>query len=496
MMKSFIVAFAKPYAIILFSLMMLFQAFGLAAPASAAACGNPVSYFGEMKANGNRINGSKTNRPMMVKGSSFFWSNWSGQFYNAATVNRMVDEFQVEIVRAAYGVDESGNPYNSSDESKVRDVVDAAIAKGIYVIIDWHSSGAQNNVSAAKSFFSRMAQQYGSYDNVIFEVYNEPLIIPWTTVKSYAEQVIPSIRQYSDNLIVVGTPTWSQDVDQAANNPITSSSNIAYTLHFYAGTHFQSLRDKANYALSKGIPLFVTEMGFVNADGDGNINYDSTNQWLDWMNQNNLSWTNWSINDKAESASIFKTDGSLTAGGSYLKSILKGHAPYADWRQPTACRGGNDGDTGTALYDFEGGTQGWSGSNVAAGPWSVTEWASKESHSLKSDIIMSSYSKHYQLLTQTRSLSGKSTLSMTAKHASWGSVGDGLYARVYVKTGSGWTWHAGNAVKLNASGGTLLSINLASVANLGDVREIGVEYLSSANSWGQTAVYVDNVTIQ
>lgn len=489
-MKSSIASYIKPSVMfMLFSLMaLLVQVAGPVTPASAAASATPVSYFGEMKVSGNKINGSKTNRPMMVKGASFFWSNWSGQFWNAATVNRMVDEMQVEIVRAAYGVDESGNPYNTADESKLRDVVNAAIAKGIYVIIDWHSSGAHNNVNAAKDFFRRMAQQYGGYDNVIFEIYNEPVNVSWETVKSYAEQVIPVIRQYSDNLIIVGTPFWSQDVDQAANNPITSYSNIAYTLHFYAGSHSQSLRDKANYAMSKGIALFVSEMGFENADGNGGINYDSTNQWLDWMNQNNLSWTNWAINDKAETASIFNTNGSLTAAGNYLKSILAGHALYAEWRK--------SGNTETTLYDFEGSTQNWTGSNVYAGPWSVNEWSSKGTSSLKSDIIMSANSKHYLLLTENRSLSGKTTLSATAKHASWGSVGDGLYARIYVKTGSGWTWNAGNAVKLNSSGGTTLSIDLASVANLGEVREIGIEFLSSANSSGQTAVYVDNVTLQ
>ncbi|MNB79129.1 Endoglucanase Z precursor [compost metagenome] len=481
---------SKPIiTVLLFSFFALLIQAAVPATHASAASPNPVSYFGEMKVSGNKINGSKTNKPMMVKGGSFFWSNWSGQFYTASTVNRMVDEFQAEIVRAAYGVDESGNPYNSSDESKVQTVVNAAIAKGIYVIIDWHSSGAQNNVNAAKSFFSKMAQQYGSYDNVIFEIYNEPVNTSWSTVKSYAEQVIPVIRQYSDNLIVVGTPTWSQDVDQAANNPITSYSNIAYTLHFYAGSHFQSLRDKANYALSKGIPLFVTEMGFVNADGDGAINYDSTNQWLDWMNQNNISWSNWAINDKAESASIFNTNGTLTAGGNFLKSILAGSAPYAEWRQS-----GNN--TATTLYDFEGSTQGWTGSNVAAGPWSVNEWASKGTNSLKSDIVMSANSQHYLLLTQTRDLSGKSTLSVTAKHASWGSVGNGLYAKLYVKTGSSWTWYEGSTVKLNSSGGTTLSISLPSVANLGDVKEIGVQFVSSSNSSGQTSVYLDNVTLQ
>lgn len=329
----------KIYVIILISLLLIVgllvtlqQTIGFGRTSPAITGSDPVSYFGEMKIAGNRINGSKTNRPMMVKGASFFWSNWSGPYWNASTVDRMADEFKAEIVRASYGIDANGNPYNEGDEAKVQEVVDAAIAKGLYVIIDWHAHDAHKNEAAAKSFFSRMAEQYGAYDNVIFEIYNEPTQIEWSTVKSYAEQVIPVIRKHSDNLIVVGTPTWSQDVDLAASDPITSSENIAYGLHFYAGTHSQQLRNKADMAMSKGIPLFVTEMGFINADGNGDINYSSTQEWLDWMNENSLSWANWAINDKAEGASIFKMDGSLTESGDYLKSILADHAANAEWR--------------------------------------------------------------------------------------------------------------------------------------------------------------------
>ncbi|MBM7556745.1 aryl-phospho-beta-D-glucosidase BglC (GH1 family) [Halanaerobacter jeridensis] len=155
--------------------------------------------------------------------------------------------------------------------------------------------------------------------------------VPWGEVKGYAEQVIPVIRSHSDNLIVVGTPTWSQDVDKAANNPI-NAHNIAYTLHFYAGTHGQYLRDKGNYAMSKGLALFATEWGTVNANGDGGVNYGGTEEWLNWMDQNNISWCNWSIHDKNEGASIFNPGGSLSESGKYLKDILHGSAPYAPWR--------------------------------------------------------------------------------------------------------------------------------------------------------------------
>ncbi len=301
---------------------------------TASAASGPVSYYGELQANGNQIYGANVASPVQVKGMSFFWSNWGGQYWNSGTVSRMVDEFKCEILRCSIGVDDYGSLYSGGDVNMLRSVVDAAIAQDVYVIIDWHSHGAHNNPDAAKNFFSEMARDYGKYDNVIFEVYNEPTQVAWETVKSYAEGVISTIRQYSDNLILVGTPTWSQDVDSAAYNPI-SDSNVAYVLHFYAGTHGSQLRGKADTARNQGVPVFISEWGTVNADGDGSVNYSSTEEWLSWADSNQISWCNWAINNKAEGSSIFGGDGSsLTEAGNYLKKLLNTHAETAQWRNP------------------------------------------------------------------------------------------------------------------------------------------------------------------
>ena len=298
----------------------------------SAAESGPVSYYGQLQTSGNKIVGSSYNESVQVKGMSFFWSNWQGQYWNSGTVDRMVDEFKCEILRCSLGVDDDGSIYNGGDVGALRSVMDAAIAKDIYVIVDWHSHGAHNNTNAAKSFFSEIARDYGEYDNVIFELYNEPTQVSWSTVKGYAEQVIPEIRKYSDNLILVGTPTWSQDVDSAANDPI-NDSNVAYVLHFYAGTHGGDLRGKGDTALNNNAALFVSEWGTVNADGDGSVNVGSTEEWLSWMDSNKLSWCNWAISNKPEGSSIFGGDGSsLTEAGNYLKRILNTHAENAVWR--------------------------------------------------------------------------------------------------------------------------------------------------------------------
>ena len=159
-----------------------------------------------------------------------------------------------------------------------------------------------------------MAQEYGDHENVIFEIYNEPIgdfnaaAQTWQSIRNYAGPVIAAIRQHSDNLIIVGTPFFSQRVDIASQDPITGVENLAYTLHFYAGTHGEGLRQYARTALNNGIPLFVTEWGTVDASGDGAVDQASTEVWMDFLQDNNISHLNWAINDKDEGSSALIGD--------------------------------------------------------------------------------------------------------------------------------------------------------------------------------------------
>lgn len=329
----------------------------------------PVPYYGELKVSGNRILGSRSKAPVQVRGMSLFWSLWGGEkFYNAGAVKTLVQDWKVEVVRAAMGVDQDGG-YASNPEGQkalVSTVVDAAIANEIYVIIDFHCHVADQYSAQAKEFFGYMAQKYGKYDNVIFEVYNEPLKVSWGSVKSYAVGVIAEIRKHSDNLVIVGTPNWSQDVDAVPADRI-SDANVAYTLHFYAGSHGSDLMAKARTALNSNLALFVTEWGTVNADGDGGVATSSTNDWMAFMDQNKLSWANWSLHDKQEGASAFtsgiSTTGSgwtswnnLTASGQYVYSKLTGYAPKAAWRlapKDAASLQHQASDTGSPVIHFQ-----------------------------------------------------------------------------------------------------------------------------------------------
>jgi aryl-phospho-beta-D-glucosidase BglC (GH1 family) len=277
-------------------------------------------------------------QPGSVSGNSFFWSNsgWGGErFYNAQAVGWLKNDWNAGIVRAAMGVDAPGGYLaDASNKQRVVTLVDAAIANDMYVIIDWHSHHAEQYRAQAVAFFQDMARTYGHRDNVIYEIYNEPLDVSWAdTLKPYAEAVIAAIRAIDpDNLIVVGTPHWSQDVDVVAADPITGYANIAYALHFYAGTHGQPLRDKAQVALDKGVPLFVTEWGTVNANGDGAVAEGETAAWMAFLKANHISNVNWSITDKAEGAAALVpgasaaggwTDAQLTASGAHVRTIVR-----------------------------------------------------------------------------------------------------------------------------------------------------------------------------
>jgi endoglucanase len=280
---------------------------------------SPVAAHGDLQVVGIHVCDA-SGKPYQLKGMSLYWSHWSGQFYTKATINALAEDWRCSVVRAETGAEPGEGGYLDNPGAalaKVKTVVDAAIAEGIYVIIDWHKEHrveAPTNVTEAVAFFTQMATTYGAYPNVIFEIYNEPNGPQWPAVKAYAETVIGAIRKTgSTNLIVVGTPSWSQDVDIAAADPITDFKNIAYTLHFYAGSHRQFLRDKAIKAMSKGIALFVTEWGTCDSSGNGGLDYAESDIWLNFLNQNVISWLNFSLHDKAETASALKP-GTLVAG--------------------------------------------------------------------------------------------------------------------------------------------------------------------------------------
>ncbi len=263
----------------------------------------------------------ETGTPVQLRGVSTHGLQWYPPRVGY-TIPRLAYDWGVDVVRPAMYVEDYkdgshwGGYVEQSDYMK-REVVatiDDAIESGIYVIVDWHIHNDPTQFTTlAIDYFTEMAQRYGDSPNVIYEICNEPEYVSWDVVKQYANEVIPAIRQVDpDNLILVGTPNWCQDVHVVADEPL-DAENVAYSLHFYAGAHGQWLRDQADYALGKGLPLFVSEWGTSNYSGgtDGLIYLAESDTWMNWVEDRGLSWINWSFSNKNETSAALRPGVSL-----------------------------------------------------------------------------------------------------------------------------------------------------------------------------------------
>ncbi|HEV2600645.1 glycoside hydrolase family 5 protein [Sphingopyxis sp.] len=310
----------------------LFLAVALLLGSTSAAAETPVERHGQLRIDGTRLL-DRHGEPVTLRGMSLFWSQWIPRYYNEATLRRLRDEWGITVIRAALAVEHGGYLENPEAEAaKIERVIEAASTLGLYVIVDWHAH--QPHPEEAADYFGKLAARYGDRPNIIYETYNEPLPEHgWAAVlKPYHERVVAAIRAHDpDNIVVLGTRSWSQDVDEAAADPV-AGTNLAYTLHFYAASHKQPYRDKAQRALDRGIALFVTEYGTTQASGDESIDAAEAQIWWDWMEARGISYANWSIADKDEKSAIFKpgtaTDGrwrdsDVTESGRLVRAQLR-----------------------------------------------------------------------------------------------------------------------------------------------------------------------------
>jgi endoglucanase len=279
-----------------------------------SAIAQPVKDHGKLSVKGTQLVGQQ-GEEVVLRGISYGWHNWWPRFYNASSVKWLHDDWGATVVRAAMGIDPDRGYLRMPEWSleQIEPVIQAAIEHDMYVIIDWHSHKVYTEEAIA--FFKSMAEKYGKYPHVIYEIFNEPERIAWETVKAYSIEVIKAIREIDpDNIILVGSPHWCQDLHIVADDPIEGFSNLMYTMHFYAATHKQFLRDRCNYALSKGIPIFVSESAGMEATGNGPLNLEEWQTWIDWMEANRLSWITWSVSDKNETCSMLLPEAASEGG--------------------------------------------------------------------------------------------------------------------------------------------------------------------------------------
>lgn len=302
-----------------------------------------------LKVNGTQLCYADGN-PAVMRGVSLGWHNLWPRFYNEGAVATLKNDWNVPIIRAAIGADDHANADNPGCHEgfmtepdfaleKLYAAVDGAIAAGCYVIVDWHSHTL--HPEAAADFFSQVATRYKGVPNVIYELFNEPVCQSfedsrsyddlgnpeamqayWTKLKAYAESLIKVITDIDDSepLILMGCPSWDQRIDLPAADPV-DYSNIMYTVHFYAATHKQYLRDACDAAIAAGAPVFISECGGCDASGNGDIDYSEWESWYGWAGANGVSILTWSISDKDETCSMLTPD--ATSEGPWDENVIK-----------------------------------------------------------------------------------------------------------------------------------------------------------------------------
>ncbi len=284
----------------------------------------------------------KNHNPFQLYGLSTHGMQWFSSYVNFDTMAALQSSFGINVIRFAFYTDEDG--YCDGDATKKQTMlnnlekgIEYATRLGLYVIIDWHMVGAENPLdknpltymAEAEEFFGYISSKYKTYNNILYEIMNEPNgSTTWGQCKKYAETIIPIIRQNTDAIILVGNPKWTADLTSVMKDPLVGYENIMYTYHFYAADHKNT--SQVEEAYDNGFPVFISEYGFMDSDGDGDLDLTSGENWLKVLDERNISYVAWNISNSKGSASIFKynsssktnmDDSNLKDWGVYLKKL-------------------------------------------------------------------------------------------------------------------------------------------------------------------------------
>lgn len=302
-------------------------------PAPTVKTGGGVSEHGWLQVKGTQLCDEK-GAAVELHGMSSHGIQWFPQYVSRQAIANTA-AYGANLFRVAMYTGEGGYLSNPVQMKKTAyAAMDAAIANDMYVIIDWHillDGDPMAHLSEAEAFFREVSARYADSPAVLYEICNEPNGgISWkNNVKPYAERIVKAIRANApDSIILIGSGTWSQDLQDAAADPV-AGTNLMYTCHFYAGTHGEWLRQRISDAQSRGLAVFISEWGVSRADGSGGVFTSESETWLNFLHRNGISWANWSLCDKDETSAALKpgtpvnrawTDSDLTQAGKFVFS--------------------------------------------------------------------------------------------------------------------------------------------------------------------------------
>ncbi len=292
-------------------------------PTDPPAAGTPVDVNGQLQVCGTKLCNEHGN-PVQLRGMSTHGTQWYARCLTGGSLDALADDWNADVLRVSTYVQEGGYESDPAHFTALADsLIEQASARGMYVIVDWHMLDPGDPMATldnARRFFTDIARRHKDRDNILYEIANEPSGVSWPRIKSYAEQIIPVIRDIdADAPVLVGTRAWSSfgipegaDESEVVNNPV-DASNIMYTFHFYAASH----RDDYLAVLARAadrIPVFVTEFGTQNHAGEGADDFAMSQRYLDLMADRRISWVNWNFSDDHRSGAVFRT-GTCAADG-------------------------------------------------------------------------------------------------------------------------------------------------------------------------------------
>lgn len=271
---------------------------------------------------------------VQLRGLSTHGINWYPEYINKEAFLTIKESGGNTVRLAMYTDAEGGYLYNPEENIRcIESGISIASELSMYVIVDWHILDDGNptlHTDEAKDFFNRIAKEQRDNPFVIYEICNEPNHVSWDDIKAYAEEIIPVIRKYSpDSVIIVGTPDYSFDLIHPLADPL-EDGNLLYAYHYYSGEKrgFEDLKN----AVDSGLPVIVSEWG-IGKDSDGVLALEDGDAFAEYINRNNISWCAWSLCNKDESYSVLKPEctslgpfdqSDLSKSGEVIVKALKG----------------------------------------------------------------------------------------------------------------------------------------------------------------------------
>jgi endoglucanase len=226
--------------------------------------------------------------------------------------------------------------------------VDECVRQKVYCIIDWHAVDGEEGADwrspemerKTKEFWSYIAPRFKNYSNVIFEVYNEPgypkavTAENWLNWRAKAQNWVDLIREQApNNIILIGSPLWSQIIQFAPQYPF-QGDNLAYVNHTYPGMEESWPRDvgmeydweEVFGKAADRVPIFMTEFGWQSTGSWGmgrGMTADFGQPMKDLLSDRpNINWTIWTY-DHYCSPRLADDNGKIRKGAGEMGAFVR-----------------------------------------------------------------------------------------------------------------------------------------------------------------------------